>query len=142
MAWDAVPESMENTSVPFEDSSSYSGKVFQTMEGIGIHHDSQMARNHLEQLQKFHLYLYGKVYQRVKSIPEHNFVIHESAAVYPKHVISEIFHLQQCEVLLQNMITSQRISLLESMTETKIIPLDSTRTYCGSKSAEASITEK
>ena len=33
-----------------EYSASYSGKVFQTMEGIAIYHNSQMARNHLEKL--------------------------------------------------------------------------------------------
>ncbi len=52
---------------------------------------------------------------------------YESSAVYPEQVISGqgILHLQQCEVLLQNMFTWQRISLLESMTETIKILLDS-----------------
>ncbi len=31
-------------------SASHRGKVFQTMEGIAIYHNSQMARNHLEKL--------------------------------------------------------------------------------------------
>jgi hypothetical protein len=36
-----------------EYSASYSGKVFQTMEGIAIYHDSHVARNHLEKLKIF-----------------------------------------------------------------------------------------
>jgi hypothetical protein len=71
------------------------------MEGIATCHDSQVARNHLEKLTK-------TPNQRVKSILERHFVNHESPAVYPEHVISGILHLQQCEVLLQNMIASQR----------------------------------
>ncbi len=83
-----------------------------------------MARNHLEKLRKILIYLFGEVNQKVKSILERHFV-NESPAVYPEHVISGILHLQQCEVLLQNMITSQRTSLLESMTEAIKIPLGS-----------------
>jgi hypothetical protein len=52
-------------------------------------------------------------------------VNYESPAVYPEHVVSGILHLQRCEVPLQKMITSQRISVLESITETMKIPLDS-----------------
>jgi hypothetical protein len=33
-----------------EYSASHSGKAFQTMEGMVIYHDSQVARNHLEKL--------------------------------------------------------------------------------------------
>ncbi len=69
-----------------------------------IYHDSQVARNHVEKLQKFPNYLLGEVSQRVKSILDRHFVNYEAPAVYPEHVISGILHLQQCEVLLQNMI--------------------------------------
>ncbi len=53
-----------------EDSASYRGKAFQTMEGIAIYHDSQMARNHLEnlKLKKIPVHLYGEVNQKVKSV--------------------------------------------------------------------------
>jgi hypothetical protein len=98
------------------------------MEGMVTYHDSQVARNHLEKLKKIPIYLFGEVNQRVKSILERHFVNYESSAVYPEHVISGILHLQRCEVLIQNMnhmITSQRTSLLESMTEAMKIPLGS-----------------
>jgi hypothetical protein len=36
-----------------EYSVSYLGKAFQNMKGIAIYHDSQVARNHLEELKKF-----------------------------------------------------------------------------------------
>jgi hypothetical protein len=49
-----------------EYSASYCGKVFQTMDGIAIFHDSQVARNHLEKLKQFPIYLFGEVNQRVK----------------------------------------------------------------------------
>jgi hypothetical protein len=52
-------------------------------------------------------------------------VNYQLPAVYSEHVISGISHLQRFEVLLQNMITSQRISLLESMTKIMKIMLDS-----------------
>jgi hypothetical protein len=39
--------------------------------------------------------------------------------------ISGILHLQRCEVLLQNMIISQRNSLVKSMIEVMKIPFDS-----------------
>jgi hypothetical protein len=71
-----------------EDSASYLGMVFQTVEGIAIHHDLQMARNHLEQLQFFLLYLYGEVNHRAKLILERNFLKYESPSVNPEHVIS------------------------------------------------------
>jgi hypothetical protein len=61
----------------------------------------------------------------VKSILERHFVNYETPGVYPEHVISGILHLQRCEVLLQNMITSQRTSLVKSMIEVMQIPLDS-----------------
>ncbi len=85
-------------------SASYSGNEFQTMEGMLIYHDSQVARNHLEKLKGFLIYLFGEVNKIVKSILEHHYVNFEAPAVYPEHVISGILHLQQCEVLLQNMI--------------------------------------
>jgi hypothetical protein len=94
------------------------------MEGMVIYHDSQVARNHLEKLNFFPIYLLSEVNQRVKSILECHFVNHKTPAVYPEHVISGILHLQQCEVLLQNMITSQRNSFLESMIEVMKIPLN------------------
>ncbi len=83
-----------------EYSASYRGKSFQTMEGVVIYHDSQVARNHLEKLKKFPIYLFGEVNQRVKLILERHFVNHDTPAVYPEHVISGILHLQLCEVLL------------------------------------------
>ncbi len=89
-----------------------------------IYHDSQVARNHLEKLKKNPIYLFGEVNQRVKSILELHFVNHEAPAVYPEHFISGILHLQRCEVLLQNMIISQRTSLVKSMIEVMKIPLD------------------
>jgi hypothetical protein len=72
-----------------EYSASYRGKVFQTMEGIAIYHDSQVARNHLEKLKnlKSPIYLFGEVIRRVKSILERPFVNYESPAVYPEHGI-------------------------------------------------------
>ena len=66
----------------------------------------------------------GEVNQRVKSILDRHFVNYEAPAVYPEHVISGILHLQRCEVLLQNMIISQRTSLVKSMTKVMKIPLD------------------
>jgi hypothetical protein len=47
-----------------EYSASYSGKAFQTMEGMVIYHDSQVARNHLEKLKNF------RIIYSVKSIKE------------------------------------------------------------------------
>jgi hypothetical protein len=105
-------------------SASYRGNAFQTIEGMLIYHDSQVARNHLEKLKGFPIYLLGEVNQRVKSILERHFVNYEAPAVYPEHVISGILHLQRCEVLLQNMIISQRDPLVKSMTEVMKIPLD------------------
>jgi hypothetical protein len=52
-------------------------------------------------------------------------VNYEAPAVYSEHVISGILYLQRCEVLLQNMIISQRTSLVKSMIEAMKIPLDS-----------------
>ncbi len=97
------------------------------MEGmvILVYHDSQVAKNHLEKLKKFRIYLFGEVNQRVKSILEHHFANYEAPAVNPEHVIPGILHLQRCEVLLQNMIISQRTSLVKSMIEVMKIPLDS-----------------
>jgi hypothetical protein len=106
-----------------EYSASYRRKVFQTMEGMVIYHDSQVARNHLQKLKKIPIYLFGEV--NVKSILECYLVNYETPAVYPEYIISGILHLQRCEVLLQNMITSQRNSLLESMFEVMKIPLGS-----------------
>ncbi len=100
----------------------------QTMEGMVIYHDSQVARiprNHLEKLKIFPIYLFGEVNQRVKLILERHFVNYETPAVYPEHAISGILHLQQCEVLPQNMITSQRTSLVTFMIEVMKTPLDS-----------------
>ncbi len=104
---------------------SHANVLCKAVKGPAIHQNSQMVRNHLEQLQKIPIDLHGQVYQRVKSILERNFVKYESPAVYPERVISGILRLQRYEVLLQNMITSHRISLLESMTDTMKIPLDS-----------------
>jgi len=73
-----------------EYSKSRHGNAFQTMEGMLIYHDSQVARNHLEKLQKFPIYLFGEVNQRVLSILERHFVNYEAPAVYPEHVISGI----------------------------------------------------
>ncbi len=95
------------------------------MEGMVIYHASQVARNHLEKLKEFPIYLFGEVNQRVKSILEHRFVNYEAPAVYPEHVLSGILHLQRYEVLLQDMIISQWTSLLKSMIEVMKIPLDS-----------------
>ncbi len=83
-------------------SASYCGKSFQTMEGMVIYHG-------------------------VKSILERYFVNlnYETLAVYPEHVIPGILHLQLCEVLLQNLITSQPTSLLESMIEAIKFPFGS-----------------
>jgi hypothetical protein len=61
----------------------------------------------LNSFKKIPLYLYGEFNQRVKSIPERNFVNYESSAVYPEYTISGILHLQRCEVLLQNMLSSK-----------------------------------
>jgi hypothetical protein len=44
-----------------EYSASYRGKAFQTMKGMLIYHDSQVARNHLEKLKDFPIYLIGEV---------------------------------------------------------------------------------
>ncbi len=106
-----------------EYSASYRGKGLQTFEGVAIYHDSQVARIHLEKIKKFPIYLFGEVNQGVKLILERHFVNYESPVVYTEHVISGILHLQRCEVPLQNMITSQRTSLLESMTVAMKIPL-------------------
>ena len=59
---------------------SYRGNAFQTMEGMLIYHDSQVARNHLEKLKGFPIYLFGEVNQRVKSFLERHFVNYESPA--------------------------------------------------------------
>ena len=123
-----------------EYSKSQRGNAFQTMEGMLIYHDSQVARNHLEKLKGFPIYLFGEVNQRVKSILERHFVNYEAPAVYPEHVISGILHLQRCEVLLQNMIISQRTSLVKSMIEVMKIPLDSYEDFLFSKSAFPSTT--
>jgi hypothetical protein len=97
------------------------------MEGMVIYHDSQVqvAKNHLEKLKKFPNYLCGEVNQRVKSTLERHFMNYEAPAIYPEHFISGILHLQRCEVLLQNMVISQRTSLVKSMIEVMKIPLDS-----------------
>ena len=47
-----------------EYSASYRRKAFQTMEGMVIYHDSQVARNHLEKLKNF------RIIYSVKSIKE------------------------------------------------------------------------
>jgi hypothetical protein len=78
----------------------------------------------LRNIKKVPIYLFGEVNQRVKSILERHFVNYEAPAVYPEHVISGILHPQRCEVLLQNMIISQRTSLVKSMIEVMKIPLD------------------
>ncbi len=51
-----------------EYSASYRRKAFQTMQGMVIYHYSQVARNHLEKLKDFPIYLFGEVTgnQRVK----------------------------------------------------------------------------
>ncbi len=49
-----------------EYSASHRGKAFQTMEGMVIYHDSQVARNHLEKLKNF------RIIYSVKSIKECN----------------------------------------------------------------------
>ena len=66
-----------------EYSASYRGAAFQTMEGMVIYHDSQVARNHLEKLKKNPIFLFGEVNHRVKSILERHFVNYEAPAVYP-----------------------------------------------------------
>ncbi len=81
-----------------EDSASYCRKAFQTMDWVTIYHDSQMARNHLERLQKNPIYSYGEVDQSMKST---QFCELWTPAVYPEPVISGILHLQ-LGVLLQS----------------------------------------